>query len=485
MTNLDDFDRSLGSFLADGPTIAPEAPVVAALAHARTTPRRWDPFAALRRDVMGRPLALGGSRTGLVFAALALVVASIGIAIVGSRPSDLTVPPGPSPSGTPLPSGPATATFSATITLQVRGGQPIALAVTDTAGELRSAASGQPGDGASIDAAHARIEPAPGDPTSLTVTWAGSPCETGGAMLVDEERRLITITPEPCSGDALAFDRVVILRFAAAVDAGAWTSIVLTGLGPSAEPAPTSSLEPSAEAHVVLRSTGGNPASIDVVDLSGHLVAAEKLPSAETGNVEFIAATNLDARTVKVAWPGSPCDTIHRLTIAADFGLTLDRPKCYGDSMPAFYAIRLAFDEPVDTGAMDVGLFDGRLGSGLPTMIVTGIDSAGGRDDLAISDDSGHLVLPEPRSDGTTPADPGAPGYVLDRISGADGRLTWRAPACATSQTLRIDATAMNWQLGWQPCTPADPATLRVLDLQFDQLPDTTGITVTIGGPAS
>ena len=485
MTNLDDFDRSLGSFLADGPTIAPEAPVVAALAHARTTPRRRDPFAALRRDVMSRPFSLGGSRATLVFAALALVVASIGIAIVGSRPSDLTVPPGPTPSASPVPSGPGTGTYSATITLQVRGGRPIALAVRDTTGEVSAAVSGQPGDGASVEPGRARIEPAPGDPTSLIVTWAGLPCETSGAMLVDEGRRLITITPEPCSGDALAFDRAVILRFATAVDAGGWTSIVLTGLGPSEEPAPSSSAEPSAEAHVVLRSTGGNPASIDVVDLSGHLVAAEKLALAETDSVEFIAATNLDARTVKVAWPGSPCDTIHRLTIAADFGLTLDRPKCYGDSVPAFYAIQLTFDEPVDAGAMDVGLFDGRLGSGLPTMIVTGIDSAGSRYDLAVYDDSGRLVLPEPRSDGTSPPDPGAPGYVLDRISGADGRLTWRAPACATSQTLRIDATATNWQLGWQPCVPADPATLRVLDLQFDQLPDTTGITVTIGGPAS
>lgn len=483
MTNLDDFDRSLGSFLADGPTIAPEAPVVAALAHARTTPRRRDPFAALRRDAMARPFALGGSRAGLVFAALALVVASIGIAIVGSRPSDLTVPP----SASPEPSGPAPATYSATITLRVRGGQPIALAVTDATGELAAAVSGQPGDGASIDAAHARIEPAPGDATGLIVTWAGSPCETSGAMLVDEGTRRITITAEPCGGDgdAIAFDRVVVLRFAAAVDAGAWTSIVLTGLGPSGEPAPSSSPEPSAEAHVVLRSTGGNPASIDVVDLSGHLIAAEKLPLAEADGVEFITATNLDARTVKLAWPGSPCDTIHRLTIAADFGLTLDRPKCYGDSVRAFYAIRLAFDEPVDAGAMDLGLFDGRLGSGLPTMIVTGIDSAGNRYDLAIHDDSSRLALPEPRSGDTQPPDPGAAGYSLERTSATVGRLTWRAPACATSQTLRIDATGTNWELSWKSCAPTDPTTLRVLDLEFDQLPDTTGIAVTISGPAS
>jgi hypothetical protein len=360
MTNLDDFDRSLASFLADGPTIAPEAPVVAALAHARTTPRRWDPFAALRRDVMARPVRLGGPRAGLVFAALALVVASIGIAIVGSRPQDSTIPPQPSvgPSSAPSASG----------------------------------------------------SPTPSRPTPST---------------------------------------------------------------------------PAADTQLVLRESGGERATMDIVDGSGHLVSAETVTLGESDAFESLTATNLDARSVKIGWPGSPCDTVHRLTISSTFGLTLDRPKCYGDSVPAFYAIRLVFDEAVDASAMDLGLFDGRIDSGLPTMIVTGLDAAGGRYDLAIYDASGRLVLPEPRSDDTQPPDPGAAGFTLDRISDAVGRLTWRAPACASSPVLRIDTTATDWQLGWSACTPADPTTLRVLDLQFDHLPDTTGITVTIGGPAS
>ena len=40
MTNLVDLDRALAAFLEDGPNTAPEAPVIAAMAHARTTPRR-------------------------------------------------------------------------------------------------------------------------------------------------------------------------------------------------------------------------------------------------------------------------------------------------------------------------------------------------------------------------------------------------------------------------------------------------------------
>jgi hypothetical protein len=357
MTNLDDFDRSLAAFLGDGPSIAPEAPVVAALAHARTTPRRWSPFAGLRRDVMARPFSLGGSRPALVFAAAALVVASIGIAIVGSRPADVTVPPSNSPGPSLLPSA-----------------------------------------------------------------------------------------------------------------------------SPSASPSPST---PPAAAQIVLRETGRNRATMDVVDRSGHLLSATRIDLGENDSFEALTATNLDDRTLKVGWPGSPCDTVHLLTIGPDFALTIDRPKCLGDAIPAFYAIRLGFDQPVDATAIDVVLRDARPESGLPGWAATGIDAAGGLYDLTVYDASGRLVLPEPRSDGTQPPDPGAAGYSLDRTSATVGRLIWRAPACATSQALRIDANGTNWELTWPSCTPTAPTTLRVLDLEFDQLPDTTGITVTITGPAS
>jgi hypothetical protein len=482
MTNLDDFDRSLGSFLADGPTMAPEAPVVAALAHARTTPRRWDPLAALRRDVMARPFSLGGSRAGLVFAAVALVAASIGIAIVGSRPSDLTVAPSPNPSASPNPTSRTEVTSH--IQVLVTGGQPIDLTVVDLDGVVADAVSVMPAEGVSTDPSAAQLSVDPADPAVLTVVWSGPPCQTRATMLVDAQLKRITIGSESCSGDSIALDRTVRLTFASPLRGGTWVAVVeplTSGDGTSPSPVPRG----SAPTTIPLGTIGSTVATLELVDQSGHWTGASVPPADQLPSVDFLTVTNIDDRTLQLVWPGAPCDTVHRLTIAADFGLTIDRPHCSGDAMLVLRGLRIAFDRPVDANAIDTALHDGRIGSGLPTWTAHGIAADGGVYDLAIYDDSGKLLGADPRSDGTPPPDPGPTGYMLDRISAADGRITWRAPACATSQTLRIDATAMNWVLSWRACTPADPATVRVLDLQFDQLPDTTGITVTSSGPES
>jgi hypothetical protein len=358
--------------------VAPEPPVIAALAHARAMPRRRDPFGALRRDVMARPVALGGLRPDLVLAATALIVAAIGIALLGG------------------------------------GRGPDAL----------PGLSAGPSMGASVEPS---IAPTVG-PSALPSPSASEPPPTS--------------SPGP------------------------------SGAAPSGRLAAT----------VVLRETGGNRAWVDVVDASGHLVDARLGTVAPGQEPSSISATNLDARSVRLSWAGSPCDSVHRLTIGIDLALDLDRPKCYGDAIPAFYAIDLSFDTPVEAAALAAALHDGRLESGLPTHLVTGLDTAGDRYDLAIFDGSGRLEVPEPFSDGTQPPDPGPTGYVVRRLDDAVGRLTWRAPACATALTLRIDASASDWQIGWQPCA-APPEVLRVVDLAFDHLPDTTGINVTIGGP--
>jgi hypothetical protein len=242
---------------------------------------------------------------------------------------------------------------------------------------------------------------------------------------------------------------------------------------------------PPSIAQIVLRGTAGDRATMDVVDRSGHLLAASKLDLGESESFEALTATNLDDRTVKIGWPGSPCDTVHLLTIGPDLGITIDRPKCLGDAVPAFYAVRLGFDQPVDATTLGLSLLDARPESGLPTWTATGIAADDGLYQLQVYDASGRLVLPEPRSDAASPPDPGAVGYTLERISDADARLIWRAPACATSQTLRIDPSALTWELSWNACTPTESTTLRVLDLRFDHLPDTTGITVNISGPES
>jgi len=240
MTNLVDLDRALADFLEDGPNTAPEAPVIAAMAHARTTPRRPDPLGPFRRDVMSAPWRPFGLRPALVLSLLALVAAGIAVA-VGSRPSEgpsVVVPsptaaPSAGPSAAPSTSAAPSAVpaFSSEVTMLVSGGQPYPLQISDVTGELIDARSLQPGDGASVDGVDVKVDPA--DPTALIVTWVGTPCERNGSLKVDERARTIAILRDPCQGDTFPLDRIVRLKFAGIVQAGDWTSSIDDGSFPT------------------------------------------------------------------------------------------------------------------------------------------------------------------------------------------------------------------------------------------------------------
>jgi hypothetical protein len=258
MTNLVDLDRALAEFLEDGPNTAPEAPVIAALAHARTTPRRPDPFAWLRSDAMaaarGRILGL---RPSLVLAIAALVAASIGIAVVGSRPQvPAVVVPGPSttsqpPSSAPTigpsnaaSSGPSRAPsatpFFEQIAMLVSAGGPFVVSINDTTGDLVGASSLQPGDGASVGNDEVTFAADPSDPKALIVTWSGTPCEGEGAMQVNERTHEVEVGRESCQGDALPLDRIVRLQFRTRVEPADWTGLIVaipleTGPAPTPE----------------------------------------------------------------------------------------------------------------------------------------------------------------------------------------------------------------------------------------------------------
>ena len=52
MNASNDLDRRLDDLLADGPSIAPDRAIGAALDHARHHPRRRDPLGVMRRDPM-------------------------------------------------------------------------------------------------------------------------------------------------------------------------------------------------------------------------------------------------------------------------------------------------------------------------------------------------------------------------------------------------------------------------------------------------
>jgi hypothetical protein len=352
MTNLDDFDRSLAAYLADGPNTAPEAPVIAAMAHARTTPRRPDPLRRFRADVMAPRRTGFVARPGLVLAVLAVTVGAVGVAVIGSRPPEDAILPSPSapPVATPSPS------------------------------------TGAP-------------SPSPSDPAPIHLELAGQCC--------------------------------------------------------------------------------GN-VSIDIVDRSGHLVRAASV-AGENVETDRTTATNDDPQTVRLVWVGSPCDSVQRLTIELDFGLTIDRPICHGDAMAVFRGITLTFDQAVDAATLDAAIFDGRPESGLPTWTATAPDSESGTYRLALFD-PGSVVesLDGSYDPEVTAAGAGPTGIRIERRDPTTFRLIWLGQACAASPSLTIDPSGDRWQLANAPCA-APPEVLRMVEVTLKappaSLPTVTKVT--------
>lgn len=362
MTHLDDFDRVLAEFLGDGPSVAPEPPVIAALAHARAVPRRRDPFGALRRDVMAQPLTVGGLRPGLVLAWAALVIAAVGIAIVGAGRSVDTVP---APSGAP-------------------------------------------------------IAPSAVTPPSPSASPVETPHQSAGPA--------VTATPLP-------------------------RTTTLPPLGPP-------SVSPI---HVALDQCCGDGLSVDVVDESGHLVRAVSGPNVEGGSVEVATVTNDDGRTLRLTWPGSPCDTVHRLTIdPAATTFTIDRPQCAGDSVPADRILVLAFDVDVDAAAVRADLVTARGGVGLPTWTASAIDKEGGLVRVSLLDGSQSVA-------GLEAVDVSETAGI-----GADVQLSEEAPdlikllwnGCGGEPALVIDATGREWTIV-DSAGPCESTTIRGVELRL------------------
>jgi hypothetical protein len=220
MTARDEFDRVLGEWLAEGPTRAPDWPVDRAIAHARTHPRRPDPLGFLRTPAFPVRVGAFNPRPALLFAA-ALLLALAGTAlVVGSRPQQtpVIVPPAsvsPLPSATPTASPTARELGPAHVNLKLAAGEPASVDVFYDG--VLQARSGQPGDG--VSAAEDEILVANDGPNTLVLTWSGMPCETTYRLEVSPNGRDYRLERPTCSGDTIAFDRVLILTFDAPVPA--------------------------------------------------------------------------------------------------------------------------------------------------------------------------------------------------------------------------------------------------------------------------
>jgi hypothetical protein len=218
MTARDELDRVLGEWLADGPTRAPDWPIDRAIAHARTHPRRPDPLSFMRAPVFPARVGAFNPRPALLFAAALLVALTATALVIGSRPSPtpVVVPPASTPTSTPEPSPTVAPTPTAHalspvhVALEVAAGQPASVDIFYD-GRLVEARSGQPGDG--VSAAEDEIHVTNDGPNTLVLTWSGMPCETSYRLEVTPNGRDYRLVRPTCSGDAIAFDRVLLLTF--------------------------------------------------------------------------------------------------------------------------------------------------------------------------------------------------------------------------------------------------------------------------------
>ena len=212
MTTPNEQDRRIASWFQDTQGRLPERAIEAALAHARTHPRRRDPFAALRRDRMGS----GGFGLGrlaqplpLVAAVGLLLAAAFAGAAVGGwfDREPAVVPPvvSPSPSVAPPSDAPTVEPSPATIRVDLieHVGDDAFIDITDQSFTLTEAVSGDPADRVDAPEGQVRVENDPTDPATIVLSWASGSCDTSHQLVIGAEGRTMQMTRQPCEGDAL------------------------------------------------------------------------------------------------------------------------------------------------------------------------------------------------------------------------------------------------------------------------------------------
>lgn len=97
--------------------------------------------------------------------------------------------------------------------------------ISDGSGRVVSATSGNSVDGASVRPFELDIENITA--TSLRLTWVGGPCESTDELTIDVTGQRFTLARPECAGDAVAFDRVLLLEFAGPITAEDIEAVVL------------------------------------------------------------------------------------------------------------------------------------------------------------------------------------------------------------------------------------------------------------------
>jgi hypothetical protein len=243
---------------------------------------------------------------------------------------------------------------------------------------------------------------------------------------------------------------------------------------PSASPSASSA--PSPLVSLDLANSGGNPPTLDVVDLSGLVVSATSALPLESDSVEGIALKNTKANVLRITWQGSPCDTVHRLTVdATATHLVLERPKCLGDAIARFLSVALTFRSAVAASNVQASVVDGGGASGaLPNWTAVGPDTAGNRFQVSIYDATTSVTSVDAANDETGEQGLAPNTGKIERTPYDEIQLTWSRSPCVADERLTIEPTGRILTMTGTACTPSTPVFDRQLRLQFATPVDVT-----------
>ena len=149
---------------------------------------------------------------------------------VSARPA--TAVPSASPRPTSTPEAGGRDAMPITVDLANATGAAVYVDIVDHTGLLIDAASGTPGDGASVEGYTLATDNV--DTKTLKLTWIDFPIDNGLTLYIDRingHLRLLLIQPEPSgTTDAIGFDRELVLTFSQPVSASSVETFLQGGL---------------------------------------------------------------------------------------------------------------------------------------------------------------------------------------------------------------------------------------------------------------
>lgn len=162
---------------------------------------------------------------GLALASVLALAACSGVTGGGAASPPPTPPmpaatpvatPAVTPAATPVPS--ATPSGPLEIALDNATAHDVSIELLDEGRHVVAARSGHPGDGASVP--FGSLEAKNLDARTVQFTWSDTPGDARLGLYVSENAKVVlVIRPDRAGGDAVAFDRILIVAFDVPVDA--------------------------------------------------------------------------------------------------------------------------------------------------------------------------------------------------------------------------------------------------------------------------